>query len=63
MGLETAFEGNHFFDLLCYSRMIGGQKGVDRVAKMISERSGTTNSSLYSHLQNSGNWYFKLPNK
>jgi len=63
MGLETAFEGNRFFDLLCYSRMIGGQKGVDRVAKMISERSGTTNSSLYSHLQNSDNWYFKLPNK
>ena len=61
MGLETAFEGNRFYDLLCYSRFIGGQKGVDRVAKMISERGGTTNSSLYSHLQNSANWYFKLP--
>jgi len=61
MGLETAFEGNRFFDLLCYSRMIGGNKGVERVAKMISERSGTRDNALYSHLLNTSNWYFKLP--
>ena len=60
-GLETAFEGNRFFDLLCYSRMIGGNKGVERVAKMISERGGTPNGALYSHLLNTNNWYFKLP--
>ena len=60
-GLETAFEGNRFFDLLCYSRMIGGKKGVERVAKMISERGGTPNGALYSHLLNTNNWYFKLP--
>ncbi len=61
LGLETAFEGNRFFDLLCYSRMIGGNKGVERVAKMISERGGTPNGALYSHLLNTNNWYFKLP--
>lgn len=61
LGLETAFEGNRFFDLLCYSRMIGGQKGVERVAKMISERGGSSDGALYSYLLNSANWYFKLP--
>lgn len=61
--LETAFEGNRFFDLLCYSRMLGGTKGVERFAKKVSERSGTRDNALYSRLLNSDNWYFKLPNK
>lgn len=61
LALETSFEGNRFFDLLCYSRFLGGQKGVERVAKRVSERSGTPNAALYSHLQNQSNWYFKLP--
>lgn len=61
MALETAFEGNRFFDLLCYSRFLGGQKGVERFAKRVSERGGTPNAALYSHLQNQSNWYFKLP--
>lgn len=61
MALETSFEGNRFFDLLCYSRFLGGQKGIDRFAKRVSERGGTPNSALYSHLQNQSNWYFKLP--
>lgn len=61
MALETAFEGNRFFDLLCYSRFLGGQKGVERFAKRVSERGGTTNGALYTHLQNQNNWYFKLP--
>lgn len=60
-GLETAFEGNRFFDLLCYSRLIGGTEGVERVAKRISERSGQRDAALYSHLLNQSNWYFKLP--
>ena len=60
-GLETAFEGNRFFDLLCYSRLIGGTEGVERVAKRISERSGQHDAALYSHLLNQSNWYFKLP--
>ena len=61
MALETSFEGNRFFDLLCYSRFLGGQKGVERFAKRVSERGGTPNAALYSHLQNQSNWYFKLP--
>ena len=61
MALETAFEGNRFFDLLCYSRFLGGTKGVERFAKRVSERGSTTNSALYSYLLNQSNWYFKLP--
>ncbi len=61
MALETSFEGNRFFDLLCYSRLLGGQKGVERFAKRVSERGGTRNAALYSHLQDPQNWYFKLP--
>lgn len=60
-GLETAFEGNRFFDLLCYSRFIGGTEGVEQFAKRVSERSGQRNAALYSHLLNQSNWYFKLP--
>ena len=61
MALETAFEGNRFFDLLCYSRFLGGTKGVERFAKRVSERKGTPDGALYSHLLNQSNWYFKLP--
>ncbi len=61
LALETAFEGNRFFDLLCFSRLIGGSKGVEQVAKRISERSGTRDNALYSRLLNTDNWYFKLP--
>ena len=59
--LETAFEGTRFFDLLCYSRFIGGTEGIERVAKRISERSGSQDAALYSHLLNLNNWFFKLP--
>ncbi|MCR4995032.1 MAG: hypothetical protein K6A32_06625 [Bacteroidales bacterium] len=59
MALETAFEGNRFFDLLCYSRFLGS-KGVERFAKRVSERSGSTDGALYSRLQDQRNWYFKL---
>ena len=60
-GLETSFEGNRFFDLLTYSRLIGGSEGIEKVAKKIAARSGEQNSALYSHLLNQSNWYFKLP--
>lgn len=60
MALETAFEGNRFFDLLCYSRFLGN-KGVERFAQRVSERSGTRDASLYTHLLTPSNWYFKLP--
>lgn len=61
-GLETAFEGTRFFDLLCYSRLIGGTEGLQRVAKRVAERSGTRDGSLYNHLSSSlDNWFFKLP--
>lgn len=60
-GLETAFEGTRFFDLLCYSRLIGGTEGVQRVAKRIAERKGQLDGSLYGHLQNQNNWFFQLP--
>ena len=59
--LETAFEGTRFFDLLCYSRFIGGTEGIQRVAKRISERSGSQDAALYSHLLNQNNWFFQLP--
>jgi len=59
--LETAFEGNRFFDLLCYSRFIGGTEGVEQFAKRVSERSGQRDAALYSHLLSESNWYFKLP--
>lgn len=59
--LETSFEGNRFFDLLCYSRLVGGSEGVEHVARKIASRSGELNQSLYSHLLNQNNWYFKLP--
>jgi hypothetical protein len=62
LALETSFEGNRFFDLLCYSRFIGGSEGIERFAKKVSERSGERNNALYSHLLNQSNWYFKLPN-
>ena len=61
LALETAFEGNRFFDLLCYSRFVGGQAGVEKVARKIASRSGAFNSSLYSRLCDQNNWYFQLP--
>ena len=63
MALETCFEGNRFFDLLCYSRFLNGmgKQGTDRVARMIASRNGTLNGALYSRLQNQNNWYLPCP--
>ena len=63
MALETCFEGNRFFDLLCYSRILDnlGKPGTDRVASMIANRSGSPNNALYNHLRNKNNWYLPCP--
>lgn len=63
MALETCFEGNRFFDLLCYSRFLNnmGKQGTDRVARIIASRNGTLNGALYSRLQNQNNWYLPCP--
>lgn len=63
MALETCFEGNRFFDLLCYSKIINslGKSGTDRVAKMIASRNGTLNGALYSRLSDQNNWYLPCP--
>ena len=63
LALETAFEGNRFFDLVCYKNFIGGQNGVNAVAKKIAKRDGTTNAALESKLQDERNWYFKMPER
>lgn len=59
LGLETAFEGNRFYDLLCYSRFMGAN-GVEKVAKRIALRNGLLNNPLYNHLCNQQNWFFPL---
>ena len=58
MALETAFEGNRFYDLVCYSRFCNS---ADELAKRVANRTGSMDGSLRSHLQNEKNWYFKLP--
>jgi hypothetical protein len=60
LALETAFEGNRFYDLLCYSRFCNS---ADELAKRVANRTGNTDGSLRSFLQNEKNWYFKLPQK
>ena len=58
LALETAFEGNRFYDLVCYSRFCNS---ADELAKRVANRTGSMDGSLRSHLQNEKNWYFKLP--
>ncbi len=60
LALETAFEGNRFFDLVCYSRFCGNP---DELAKRVAARSGTMDAALRSRLQNESNWFFKLPTR
>lgn len=63
MALETCFEGNRFYDLLCYSRFMNGmgQNGTERVARKIASRSGSINGNLYSKLLDQNNWYLPCP--
>lgn len=60
MALETAFEGNRFFDLLRYARFRGEP---DQLAKRVAARGETMDASLRAYLQNASNWYFKLPQR
>ena len=62
LGLETAFEGNRFYDLVCLSRFRGTNAPL---AKRVASR-GTTTQSNYDNametkLMDSKNWYLKLP--
>ena len=58
LALETAFEGNRFYDLVCYSRFCGDN---NELAKRVASRDGNLDGALQSRLQDSRNWYFKLP--
>lgn len=58
LALETSFEGNRFFDLVCRARFTNNP---DELAKRVAVRNGTEDGSLRSYLTNSDNWYFKMP--
>lgn len=60
MALETAFEGNRFFDLMRYARFRGDN---DQLAKRVAARGETEDVTLRNYLRNSSNWYFKLPQR
>lgn len=55
-GLETAFEGNRFFDLVRLSRATGTNQSL---AGRVARRNGTLDPGLFSRLMNESNWYFK----
>ena len=59
LALETSFEGNRFFDLVCRARF---SNNPDELAKRVALRDPKNpNTSLRAYLQNQQNWYFKLP--
>lgn len=58
LALETCFEGNRFFDLVCFSRFRGSN---DELAKRVATRNGTLDASLRSYLQDESHWFFKVP--
>lgn len=58
MGLELSFEGTRFSDL---SRIAKRRGNADYLAKRVSKRSGTENSTLRVWLQNTDHWYLPLP--
>jgi hypothetical protein len=60
MALETAFEGNRFFDLMRYARF---RSDNDQLAKRVATRGATEDATLRSYLRNADNWYFKLPQR
>ena len=57
MGLELAFEGTRFFDLLRAARRQGPEFFAERVAK----RNGEMDNAMYTTLLNQKNWYLPLP--
>lgn len=58
MALETAFEGNRFYDLL---RVAKRREDPAFLAEPISKRNGTKDSKLYNLLMEEKNWYLPLP--
>lgn len=58
MALETAFEGNRFYDLLRVAKRRGD---ANFLAEPISKRNGTQNAKLYNLLMDEKNWYLPLP--
>lgn len=74
LALETAFEGNRFYDLvrIAEHKNSSGYKGTEWLAKKIANR-GTKkatpesfavdgyDAALYTKLLNQDNWYFALP--
>lgn len=60
MALETAFEGNRFYDLM---RVALRRNDPAVLAEPISMREGKKNDDLYSRLMNKENWYLPLPQK
>lgn len=59
LALETAFEGNRFFDLM---RVALRRNDPDFLAEKVANRNGYTDATLLSRLRNTDNWFFKLPN-
>lgn len=60
MALETAFEGNRFFDLMRYARF---RSNPDQLARRVAARGESEDATLRSYLKNADNWYFKLPQR
>ncbi len=63
LALETAFEGNRFFDLM---RVAMRRGEPEFLAEKVAARNGKDHAdyvTLYSKLSNPSNWYFKLPNR
>lgn len=57
MALETAFEGNRFFDLM---RISLRRNDNTYLATQIANRSGDLDKTLYNKLLNKENWYLPL---
>ncbi len=58
--LETAFEGNRFFDLM---RVSLRRNDPMFLAKKVANRKGYEDATLLNRLSDPANWYFKLPNR
>ncbi len=56
-GLEMAFEGNRFFDLMRVAR----RRGADYLASRVAKRNGTEDPAMRAFLQNEKNWYLPFP--
>lgn len=75
LGLETAFEGNRFTDLIRIAdhKTNAGLDGTEWLAKKVASRNirfnqykdsepkGNLDSNLYNKLKNRNNWYFSTP--